>query len=157
MGLVGPLFTLLAPRNPRNILNPRSAEYFEQTRKEQFGMSLDEFEKSVPEDQVWQNATKALGEVAQLLKEDPSGPFFMGKTGSLILLAHTFYFFLQRWISRLLTLDFFAVSYADFVAVGAFQFYKRSEQAIFDRAMAVDPVLLELYNACRPWLERDSY
>ncbi|RDW68677.1 hypothetical protein BP5796_09334 [Coleophoma crateriformis] len=126
---VGPLATLLMPRNAQNILSPVSVEYFSRTRSARFGMTLDEFENSKPVDEVWANATKVLSELADMLKENPSGPFLMGKE----------------------------VSYADFIVVGVFQFYKRAGQDIFDRAMAVDTALHALYDACEPWLKRDNH
>jgi len=75
----GSLAPVLMPRVPRNILNSDSAEYFQRTRKERFGMPLDEFEKSEKGGEAaWKGADGPLKELAALLKEN-GGPFFMGK------------------------------------------------------------------------------
>jgi len=73
---------LVLPRIPRDVLNEASVEYFERTREKRFGMPLGELEKS---DQGGENAWKGLEglmrEMAELLKKEREGPFFLGKTG----------------------------------------------------------------------------
>ena len=125
------LAPIFVPRVARDILNPRSISYFVRTRKEKFGMPLDELEKSEKGGEAaWKNAGPHLSELAVLLKEN-DGPFFLGE----------------------------AVSYADFVVVGLFQFLKRIsyDNDAFDRAMQTDSSFLVLYDACAQWLKRDDY
>jgi len=120
---------IIIPRVPRDILNEKSKYYFETTRAERFGMSLDELEKSEKGgENAWENAKPGFKELAELLCET-EGPFFMGET----------------------------VSYADFVVVGAFQFMKRAGEDIFDRVMKIDPSFPALYEACAAWLKRDDH
>lgn len=64
---------------PRNLLNPPSAEYFERTRHERFGMSLAEYDAQQGGDKAWQKAEPEIKNMAVLLKKN-GGPFFMGKT-----------------------------------------------------------------------------
>ncbi len=121
---------VILPRVPRNLLNERSKYYFEKTRAERFGMTLDELEKSEKGgEKAYETATPHLKELAELLNET-KGPYFMGET----------------------------VSYADFVIVGFFQFARRAgEDDIFPRIMQIDPSFPALYEACGEWLQRDSY
>ena len=121
---------VVIPRVPRKILNERSKYYFEKTRAERFGMTLDELEKSEKGgEKAYENATPHLEELAELLNET-KGPYFMGDT----------------------------VSYADFVVAGFFQFLRRTgEDDIFPRIMQIDPSFPMLYEACGGWLQRDSY
>jgi len=128
--LTSPLAPINMPRVPRDILNPRSQEYFERTRAERFGMPLSEFEKSDKGGEVaWEGAAPHFKELADLLKEN-GGPYFMGSIPS----------------------------YADFVVVSYFQFERRlGEEDIFGRIMKMDPSFPALYEACEEWLQRDSY
>ncbi|KAF2198653.1 hypothetical protein GQ43DRAFT_400414 [Delitschia confertaspora ATCC 74209] len=112
------------------ILPERSAEYFYRTRKEMFGMTLDEFEKVNGGEQSWEAAKEPSKELAGLLKES-GGPFFLGET----------------------------VSYADFIFVTFLEFLKRSDGEtgdLFSRFVAQDKSFLTLYEACGKWLERDN-
>ena len=125
------LSPIFVPRVPRDILNPRSINYFIRTREEKFGMPLAELEKSEKGGgKAWENAAPHLSELAGLLREN-EGPFFMGEV----------------------------VSYADFIVVGLFQFLKRIsyDDDAFGRVMQTDPSFLVLYEACAEWLKRDDY
>ena len=85
---IGPVFM---PRIPRVVLNPRSAEYFEHTREERFGMTLSQLEKEKGGESAWKAAEPKWKELGTLLKAK-GGPFFMGKTGKHIgnlLSSHT--------------------------------------------------------------------
>ncbi|KAI9659265.1 MAG: hypothetical protein M1821_001522 [Bathelium mastoideum] len=70
----------LVPRVPKNLLNPRSKEYFERTRAERLQMSLDEFERRGGGQQAWEKASEGLKKIAGLLQEN-EGPFFDGEQG----------------------------------------------------------------------------
>lgn len=124
----GALALIALPNVPRNILNPTSKTYFEETREKRFGMPLDELEKTDKAKNAWQDAEAGLDELKTLLREE-SGPFFLGKEPS----------------------------YSDFIAVGAMQFMKRCESSLFERFVAYDQSFLTLYEACGKWLERDDH
>ena len=48
-------------------------------------------------------------------------------------------------------------SYADFVVVGMLHFFKVIDESIYERVVATEPECGKLYDACKPWLERDDY
>jgi Glutathione S-transferase, N-terminal domain len=75
-----PIRTLWIPRLCKNVLNPESEKYFRRTREARVGMSLEEFEKSVPDDQAFERAEPAFREAAELLKRN-GGPFVLGEQG----------------------------------------------------------------------------
>lgn len=68
------------PRTPRMLLNDRSKEYFEETRKERFGMPLPELEKEVGGEEAWVEGRPILQAIGAVLKEN-GGPFILGDTG----------------------------------------------------------------------------
>jgi len=123
------LRTICLPRVPRLILNPRSAEYFERTRAEQFGMTLAEVEKSENAKGAWEAAGAGLQELKALVKENGGGPFVLGEK----------------------------VSYADFVLVSFFVFLRRLGEDLFERVMEVEEGFGELFKACEKWIERDDH
>lgn len=49
------------------------------------------------------------------------------------------------------------VSYADFILVSALHFTKVLGQDFYDRVVAHDKALDDLYKACAKWLERDDH
>jgi len=63
-----------------NLLNPLSKEYFERTRGEAKGMSLEQFAKEKGGEQNWVEATPLLQELGAVLREE-GGPFLLGSTG----------------------------------------------------------------------------
>jgi|SRR5271156_4080270 len=74
---------VIFPSIARQVLTERSAEYFHETRSKRFGMSLEEYEKCDKGGEVaWESAQWPIGEAAELLKQDNSGPFFLGKEGA---------------------------------------------------------------------------
>jgi hypothetical protein len=81
--IMGPLRPEWMPKIPRNVLGPESAEYFQRTRAERVGMSLDEFDKKGPGagEEAWELARDGIEKMASVLKEN-EGPFFMGSTGA---------------------------------------------------------------------------
>lgn len=114
-------------RVPEQLLNPPSAEYFHRTRSETVGCPLDELAKSDKAKNAWNEARPGLEELKKLIHEDESGPYFLGKTPS----------------------------YADFIAVGAFEFYKRhSSEDLFQEIMKFDEGFSKLYQACEEWLQK---
>ena len=75
-----PLRAVILPLIPRNILREPSAEYFERTREERFGMPLAQFEKEQGGNKGWEGATPYLKETGDILRAE-GGPFLLGKTG----------------------------------------------------------------------------
>ncbi|TVY83084.1 Glutathione S-transferase-like protein [Lachnellula suecica] len=118
----------LMPKVPTNVLNPTSKEYFERTRAERLGKPLDEFGKAMGGEEAWENAKPELKALGEAVEEN-GGPFVMGSTPS----------------------------YADFVVVGLLQFYKVIDEKMFQRVVEIEPVLGKLYDASKPWLERDGH
>ena len=121
-----PLAPVFVPRVQREVLNPPSAEYFKRTREARFGKSLEELAKGA--DEAWETSKPHIEEIAAMLKEDESGPYFMGKT----------------------------VSYADFVLVSWMKMFDRIGQmgpilAVDDKAFGT------VYEACKKWFERDNH
>lgn len=118
------------PRVPELLLNPRSAEYFHETRSKRFGMSLDELSKSDKAgENAWKNAEPALKAIKDLLHEDESGPYVMGKE----------------------------VSFADFVVGGLWAFMKKLDKGdLYDRLMSTDASFPEHWKAVEKWFEKDS-
>jgi hypothetical protein len=47
-------------------------------------------------------------------------------------------------------------SYADFFVVGIIHFLKLLEEDFYQRLAKAEPALGELYEATKPWLERDG-
>lgn len=123
-----PLAPIAMPRIPRDLLNEPSAAYFHETRSKRFGMPLEDFERSDKARTAWETARPGMEEIKQLLHEDESGPFIMGKE----------------------------VSYSDFILAGLWQFAKRLGD-LFDNGMAFDESFIRHYEACKPWLERDDH
>ncbi|KAL8949989.1 MAG: hypothetical protein Q9183_007558, partial [Haloplaca sp. 2 TL-2023] len=126
-GIAGALVGVCMPLSPRNILNPRSAKYFEETRAVRYGMPLSQLEKEKGGEPAWEEAKPVLQEAGKLLKEN-DGPFFMGKE----------------------------VSYADFVIVGLLQFAKQLGEGVFEKMVDIEPALAKVYEASAEWLKRDD-
>jgi hypothetical protein len=140
--------SLWLPKVPRNLLNPRSAEYFHRTRAVQCGMPLDELEKTVTPEEAWEKATPAFEELAAILKREPDGPFVKGKTGEFVSGA-------KAKMSWLIISG--KVSYVDFRIVAILQFMKSVDVEIFEKICSIDPALKDLYDACGEWLARDDH
>jgi hypothetical protein len=75
-----PLEPHLIPRVPDAFLNPVSAEYFNRTREEKYGMPLSELERTKATDEGWELAKAPAKEAGDWLREH-GGPFFLGETG----------------------------------------------------------------------------
>ena len=95
--LLGPMVEHLIPKVPLLLLQ-RSADYFYETREQQFGAPLPEVEKTAGEEN-WKKAEAPAKEAGDLLRKN-GGPFFLGET----------------------------VSYADFIFVSFLQFIKRVDK-----------------------------
>lgn len=120
---------LAMPRVPELLLNPRSAEYFERTRAERFGMPLSELAKKADET-VWENAKPGIKELIAILHEHEDGPYVLGKTPS----------------------------YADFILAGFWAFAKKLDKGdMFERGMSYDEAIRKHWDACQKFLERDDH
>ncbi len=127
---IGPLLPEILPKVPKVLLNEASVGYFEETRKAAFGMSLAAFGKSEKSGEAaWQGAEEGLKELKSLLTEDASGPFVEGQVPS----------------------------YADIIIASFLEFTRRTDIAVFERITGYDESLKELYEAAKPWLQRNSH
>ena len=125
------LTAIVLPRVPEMLLNPPSEEYFCTTRAKRFGMPLTELAKSDQAGETaWRNAEPVLGKIKQLLHEDESGPYVLGKE----------------------------VSFADFILAGLWRFYQRVDKDgdLYGRVMKYDGSLVKHHEACKKWLERED-
>ena len=123
---------LTLPRVARDIIRAGSSEYFNRTKGERLGgvgTSLDQIEKELNLDEAWKTVEPGLRKIGDLLRANDQGPFLLGQT----------------------------VSYADFVIVGLLHFFRRVGEDVYQRAVAVEPLLAELYEASKPWLVRDDH
>lgn len=144
--ILGPLSAVLLPKVPA-ILKPRSAEYFQRTRAERFGMPLADFERSEKGgENAWKAAEPHIKDLVGLLKKNADGPFFLGKTRTF---SH-----LLRLLTATLTRS--KASYADVRCLGMLQFAKEVGHGVFDRLVEHDDVLRALYQAGQPLLQRDD-
>lgn len=78
-----PLRAVVIPRVPIVLLNERSVEYFNQTRKEAFGMSLEEVERTQGGDAAYQKAEEPLAQLAKIVERSP-GPFVLPYEGEFV-------------------------------------------------------------------------
>ncbi|KAH7080389.1 glutathione S-transferas-like protein [Paraphoma chrysanthemicola] len=125
--LMKPIIAHLIPRVPIEFLNPISAEYFNRTRAERFGMTLPELERTKATEEGWEEAKAPAKEIGDWLREH-EGPFFLGKT----------------------------VSYADFIFLGFLAMVKRIDEKKFKRYLELDEAFPKLYEASKQWLEKDD-
>lgn len=146
--VAGPLFPDILARVPRDVLNPSSAEYFQRTRKERFGLTLDDLKVEKGGDKAWGDAKEPLAELAALFK-DTTGPYILGDTREFLNIQD------EKYIEMLIILVL--ASYADFHTVTFIHFLKRVGGGLYERFIAHDKVFEDLYNAYAPYFERDSY
>ncbi|KAK9779697.1 putative Glutathione S-transferase [Seiridium cardinale] len=131
-GVRGVFFPLV----PERLLNPPSVDYWMETRPKAIGKPLSELTDDERGGKAWENVAKPIGELTRLLKENPEGPFFEGKT----------------------------VTYADFCWVGFLLFWQRIGDDVFQKIISAsgdaydnDNVHLKLLEAVKPWAERNDH
>lgn len=127
----GALAPICIPRVPELLLNPSSAEYFQRTRKDRFGMTLSELAKSDRAGEAaWEKAEPGIQELIKILHEHEEGPYVLGKTPS----------------------------YADLILAGFWAFAKKLDQEgdVFGRGMKVDEAIPRHWEACQGFLARDD-
>ncbi|KAJ5352877.1 Glutathione S-transferase N-terminal [Penicillium brevicompactum] len=123
MGAIMPIFL---PRVPKQVLNQESVPYWNKTREEWIGMSLDQLSQEKGGQKAWNQAEPILREVTALLKEN-EGPFFLGDTPS----------------------------YADLTWGSIILFHQALGQDVFDEALKRGgdaQVHLDLLKAIQPWV-----
>jgi hypothetical protein len=128
--LFGHLRPEVMPRVPPMLLNPRSAEYFEETRAKRFGMSLADLGKSDLSGEVaWKNAEPSVKKLADILKEKP-GDFVLGEE----------------------------VSFSDFVIGGMFIMLKSLDKNgdLYDRLVGMDDALKKHCQSVAGFFEKDN-
>jgi glutathione S-transferase len=120
---------------PERLLNPRSVEYWIDTRSKKLQKPLSELTPDERGGKAWDHASRTLQKVTELLKEK-SGPFFKGDT----------------------------VCYADFCWAGFLLFMGRQGEDVFEKMISVsgdvqgkDNVHLKLLEAVKPWSARDDH
>jgi glutathione S-transferase len=135
-GIMPRLMPLLAPiyipRVPRDLLNDASVPHWMSTRPKWIGMSVEEFERRNPAQGAWDKAEGVIHEVTEMLKEDESGPFFLGKE----------------------------VSYADFVWGGFLIFLRRIGEDVLEEGLRRSggrEVHEALLRGLEPWTRRCDY
>jgi hypothetical protein len=138
-----PLAAATRPLVPVNLLNERSSEFFHRTREEDIGKPLAQWMREKGGEEAWIGALSGIKMLGDVVKAN-GGPFVMGKTRKLAVLPKDI---TNRQIA----------SYADFVIVGFLQFFKVIEEDYYQRLVKAEPVLGELYEATKPWLERDGH
>jgi glutathione S-transferase len=130
LGVQQNLAANIMPRVPVFLLNPRSAEYFHETRSKRFGMPLEEFGKSEKSGETaWKNAAPHIQKLGELLREK-KGPFILGED----------------------------VSFADFVVGGLFVFLKRLDRDgdVYGRLLGMDEAFGKHFQAIEKVFERDD-
>ena len=125
--IVAPIVPIVLPLTPRNLLNKPSADYFQATRKVRFGKHLDDLAAESDFEQSWKQAQPGLQQASDLLQET-NGTFFMGDSPS----------------------------YADFIFVSLLKWFQRIDPSIYERAVSHDPAFMKLFDACQPWMEKDT-
>ncbi|KAH8727575.1 hypothetical protein GQ44DRAFT_703467 [Phaeosphaeriaceae sp. PMI808] len=121
-----PLMPFWLPNVPL-LLNKRSADFFYESRERAFGMSVQEYERISANEACWEKVVGPAKEVGNWLRNN-EGPFFLGET----------------------------VSYADFIFVASLQFFKRVDENVYKRFLALDPAFPKVYDACKQWLEKED-
>lgn len=119
------------PMVPKRLLNEASHEHWYRTREKRVGMPLDQLQREKGGPDAWLNAKPFLNQVTDLLKEDTSGPYFMGNT----------------------------VSYADFVWAGFLIFAQRIGLDVFEELLSTvsdRQVHVKLLLALDEWSERND-
>ncbi|KAI1138135.1 putative glutathione S-transferase [Hypoxylon sp. FL0543] len=125
---IGPIYM---PGVHKNVLNEPSLDFFRASREKLTGKTLEQLEESGGPggEQAWSNSAPGLQKITALLKENPDGPFFEGKT----------------------------VGYVDFVHAAFLIFLSRIGEDFLEKALKASgdaEVHRKLLEAVKPWTER---
>ncbi|KAK5957624.1 hypothetical protein OHC33_000811 [Knufia fluminis] len=101
------LVGIYVPLVPQRLLNEASHPHWYKTRPVWVGMPLDQLQRERGGQKAWDGAKPYIDEVTKMLKEDQSGPYFLGKE----------------------------ISYADFVWAGYLIFMQRIGQDVWEDLM----------------------
>ncbi|KAL8924235.1 MAG: hypothetical protein Q9208_004199 [Pyrenodesmia sp. 3 TL-2023] len=126
--MLGPMRGITMPKIPRALLNQESAAFFNETRAQRFGMSLEQLEREKGGEAQWEEAGPVIREIGEMLRENDGGPFVRGKE----------------------------VSYADFYLVGLLVFFERLGEGVLERFVGIEPALGRLWEGSRGLVERDT-
>jgi glutathione S-transferase len=124
--IVSPIVPHLIPK-VAHILNKPSQDFFLSTRETMFGKPLAQVEAEGATEECWEKAKAPAKEAGDLLRAN-GGPFFLGET----------------------------VSYADFMLVSMLHCARRVNEDVFKRILGLDEAFGRVYEACGPWLERET-
>lgn len=130
--LMPTLSGIYIPLVPKNILDPASHPHWYKTREAKFGMPLDELAETKGGDVAYNGAKPYLEQVTALLRQDTSGPYFLGTE----------------------------VSYADFVWGGFLDFFGRVDPKALERILQTSgdgQVHVRLMDGLKEWRARDNY
>lgn len=125
--LIMPLIPLVLTQVPDVLLNEPSAKYFLETRAKIFKKPLPQMREEADVEKCWAEAAVLAKEVGDLLREK-EGPFFLGET----------------------------VSYADFIFVTLLQMFKRVDEGVFERYLALDETFPKVFEACKQWMDKQD-
>lgn len=130
--LVNTLFGVFIAELPKQVLNPRSVEYWNDDRANIVGMPVEQHEREHGGQKAIENGAESLRKITGLYKEETAGPFLTGETPI----------------------------YADFVWVSFLVFMKRANPAWWGSLLEAtgDSALHEgLIKASEPWLKRNDH
>ncbi|KAM0185531.1 hypothetical protein ACHAPI_012152 [Fusarium lateritium] len=130
VGFMTQMTPIYVPGVAKKILGDKSIDFFLETREEDVGMPLYEYgEKNSPG--AYERAEPSAREVTALLKENASGPYFLGDT----------------------------VSYTDFIWAGILLFFQRLGDKEYQKVLKVtgEPEVHERFlEALGSWTERNT-
>lgn len=124
---------IYVPRVVKRLLKDVNHDYWHETRSKVVGMPLDRFEREYGmDDKPYRDAAPDFRAVTALLKQDASGPYFMGAT----------------------------LSYTDFIWAGFLIFCRRIGDDVLQSVLDVTgdrDAHLKLLDAVEPWAARDDH
>jgi glutathione S-transferase len=123
---VGAVFrAALTPREV-DVLSPRAAEYFRQTREAKLGHPIEKLGEGDKEEKAWQVMDEKVRAASELMSSNKTeGPFVLGARPS----------------------------YSDFVIAGALQNARMIHEPTFTRITEYSG-FGDIYEACLPWMEQ---
>ncbi|KAI1313977.1 putative glutathione S-transferase [Xylaria venustula] len=117
---------------PTRLLKEVNHDYWHESRAEWCGMPLEQYVRENSAEDAYKAAAPYMRSISALLRENDTGPFFLGDT----------------------------VSYIDFVHAGFLLMFRQLVDDIFQPLLEAsgDPEPhLKLLEALKPWTERDDY
>ncbi|KAJ5267663.1 glutathione s-transferase [Penicillium angulare] len=125
-----PLLPIYMPHVAREVIDKSTVPAFAKSRHARFGMSLEEMEGLIGEEQAWEATKPGFEAMKKLLRErkEDEGPFIHGSQ----------------------------LCYADFVLVAVFEALRRVGIDMFEKAIGMDPSFEKLYDACEAWVQNDQ-